>query len=148
MLTLVGFFGFIIYDDGWDRVKEKMDKEHVVMGSLLVLSGPLGVFALLCAIFYNVYQDKTRGVCSIAMTKWEQKARSTTEFSHPHLRWEWYSEKNKELRYNSLREVVYCLTDKELKMLVSVEQGMFNIDQPTKEALVDEMLHRKILNHE
>lgn len=146
MLVLVGFFSWVAYDEGWDRVKEKTTKENAFLIAALVASGPLGVLALLSVIFYHEGLDRLRRDCNVATTRWEKTARHSSNL--PMENWDWYTEENKENRFNALRETIYCLTDRELKMLANVEEGMFKIDKPMKEALVDEMLHRKILNHE
>lgn len=146
MLVLIAFFSWVAYDEGWDHVKEKMNKENTFLITALILSGPLGVFALLCVIFYHEAMDRLRRDCNNATVKWEKMARTNGSLGRSH--WDWYDDDNKENRFNALRETIYCLTDRELRMLANVEEGMFKIDKPMKEALIDELLHRKILNHE
>lgn len=146
MLSLAAFFTWVAYDEGWERVQEKTTKENALLIAVLILSGPLGVISGLCVVFYHEGLDRLRRDCNIATVKWEKVARQSYDLTQ--ASWDWYEKDNQENRFNALRETIHCLTDRELKMLANVEEGMFKVDKPMKEALIDELLHRKIVNHE
>lgn len=148
MVTLILFIGAIAVDEGWERFKERLrEKEMVVITTLFVLSGPMGCFALVCTAAYHTIQDRVRKKCNLAMHKWETKARRSLDMDLHSYTWH-TNEKFKEARHNALREHVECLTDKEISLMISVSDEVFKVEPALRDALVDEVLHRKIMNHE
>lgn len=126
-------------------VKKEIDieKENIVMMSLLIAFGPLGVMAFLGVVMHERLQSWKRLHCQRALTKWETKAMAD---AGERSKWDWHTKKaESEARYNLLRETIQCLTDKELNLLVSVSRDTYELEKPVREAVMDEIIHREIM---
>lgn len=136
VLLMIGFFGYVFFREEFD-----FSLENVMMAVILTTLGPLGLCLILSVNLYLSLQDATRYKCQAIMTRWETSARKTTKESH----WDWYnSPKTSETRYNMLRETINCLSDRELKLLLSVSKHTFEIEKPLRDALLDEVIYREI----
>lgn len=119
-----------------------MDKGSVLLLTLMVVFGPLGLLALFIASWIEMRQASTRKRCGAIEHNWEKLARA----GKAGLR-DWYMASEwQEQRLELLRETVYSLTDKELDLMLSVSKSTYNIDKPMRDTLIDEMICRKLLN--
>lgn len=120
-------------------------KENIVMLVTMTLFGPLSLIALFSICVHEHREDKKRARCAVIVGDWEKRARGRTKTSN----WDWYIDKKvQEERFNQLRETIRSLSDKDLEILSNVSEHTFTVEKPLKEALIDEMLERKILNHD
>jgi hypothetical protein len=64
-------------------------------------------------------------------------------------RWDWYLDKRaQEDRYNLLRETIRSISDKDLATLASANKSTYEIEAPIRDAIIDELIERRILKHE
>ena len=125
------------------RDELEFSRENLILVATLFVFGPLGVTAFFFASLYEKFKDDRKLKCQRAMTKWETAARkSTTDVNA----WDWYMDpKSNETRHNLLRETISCLTDKELKLLITVDESTYEVEKPLVEAIMDEIIHREMV---
>ena len=120
--------------------------ENLAMMGIMLTFGPLALSMIFGLILHERMQSRIRSQCAAAMAKWESKARVN---SNKVMAWDWYmNPKQKEERYNLLRTAIRTVSQKDLERLLRVGKNTFDVDGPIKEAIVDELIERKILSHE
>jgi hypothetical protein len=144
-LIVAGIIGFTYFSsDPEDRSKDFHTKKDALFVSMLILSGPLGVTAMLMAATHAYIQGLQRAKCSKILARWGRMARkqqNTYEISS----WEWHMEKKyAEMKYTSMRETIGSLTDDELEELITASDDVIGLEREIVEAVADEIIHREI----
>ena len=138
-IFMLCFFAWASYDG------IEWDKEKVAVAIGMFLLGPLAMIAMFCVIIHEYYEGKYRKRAARIISKWEASAKAKSRNST----WNWYNDKViQEERFNLLRESIRQVSDKDLDFLTRVGKDLYDIEQPLRDAIVDELIERRIINHE
>lgn len=139
-VTFLLIIGYAAYEDGVDWTKD-----NVMACIIMFLFGPLTLLAIFGVLSYEQNCARIRIRCRAIMTEWEGNAKAKSIRNS----WDWHTNKEaQEERYNLLREAIRSVTDKNLAYLAKVDDGVYGIEQPLKDAIMDELLERRILNND
>ena len=127
------------------RQTEGFHKENIFLTVIMTLFSPLALIITLSTFTYEHLRDRKRAECARIMSSWESLARKNSAVQ----RWDWYmSLKNQEERFNLLRESIRSMSDKDLNVLIGTNKNTFEIDKPLREAIVDELIERRIMKND
>jgi hypothetical protein len=122
----------------------EFNKETVAAVFLMTMFGPISLFAIFCMFAHEHIEDKKRTKCARILAVWEADARKRGNVVD---KWEWYqADKHQEERFNLLRESVRHISDKDLNTLTITNDDTYKIEKALRDAIVDEMIERKIIN--
>ena len=122
----------------------EMSRENAGVMALMVAFAPIALFALFCHYRHENMQDQKRRKCSQVMNSWNRAAQAIDQVGSRN----WYSDKAREERLPLMRESIRSLTDKDLQLLAGVRKSTYEIEEPLRDAIVDELIERKILSSE
>ncbi len=143
LLSSMAVFSVCVY--AYFREEFEPTKDNQVVLTVLITAGPIGLGAMLFAVVYDHNIDVKRKKCNAIMAAWERSARGNDY----HNTWGWYmDDRLKEERYNMLRESIRTISNKNLEFLSSIDKESYDINDALKSAIIDEMMERKIINHE
>jgi len=127
------------------REEGDFDKDKLSVIAAMTAFGPLSLCALFAVIMHEHFSNKIRQRCNRIMTEWETRARKGSIVN----RFDWYTQKaHQEERYNMLRNCIREMSDRDLELLSRVGKSTYEIEKPLRESIIDELLERRILNHD
>ena len=112
--------------------------------ALLSVLSPLTIMGTAAFFTDHLVQQRLGRKVNAIMWKWGREARGEKMVS-----WDNNLEnpKNTEIRYQRMRETIHILSNKELEYLLLVPKRTYDMELAIRGAVVDEVIHRKILNH-
>lgn len=131
---------FCHFTDGID-----WNKDNVMAMVFMFICGPLALLGITVLFTHEHVRDKKRMRCRAITSAWESKSKAKSGINN----WNWHMDKgSQEERYNLLRETIRSISDKDLEFLAKVDEDTYGIDKPLLDAIMDEILERRILSND